>query len=227
MKKQDIYFAAGCALVLLPFVVIPQVYEFYKTFNAQFAYISSAIKFAVLATAGEAIGLRIRKGVYNERGFGIIPRAILWAGFGMLIKAAFVIFFVGAPMALAAAGINGAATVMAGPLTPLKILAAFCISASMNLIFSPVFMTFHKITDTHIINTGGTVRGLFSPLHLGDILVKLDWQRQWDFVFKKTIPLFWIPAHTIVFLLPPDQQILVAAVLGMVLGILLALVSRK
>jgi hypothetical protein len=41
-------------------------------------------------------------------------------------------------------------------------------------------------------------------------------------VFKKTIPLFWIPAHTITFLLDPDYQVLFAAFLGIMLGAILA-----
>jgi hypothetical protein len=42
-------------------------------------------------------------------------------------------------------------------------------------------------------------------------------------VFKKTIPFFWIPAHTITFLLPADFRILFAAILGVALGIILAI----
>ena len=50
-------------------------------------------------------------------------------------------------------------------------------------------MTFHKITDTHILMTGGTLRGLFSPIPMGEIMQRLNWRVQWEFVFKKTIPL--------------------------------------
>ncbi|WP_321415721.1 Mpv17/PMP22 family protein [uncultured Desulfobacter sp.] len=48
-------------------------------------------------------------------------------------------------------------------------------------------------------------------------------------MFKKTLPFFWIPAHTITFLLPPDFQVLFAAILGIVLGIILAVagLSKK
>ncbi len=43
---------------------------------------------------------------------------------------------------------------------------------------------------------------------------------------KKTIPLFWIPAHTITFLLPEEFRVLFAAVLSVMLGVLLSLGSR-
>ncbi len=88
-------------------------------------------------------------------------------------------------------------------------------------------MTFHKITDTHIIQNNGTLRGFFTPIQFKKIFVNLDWAVQWNFVFKKTIPFFWIPAHTITFMLPPQWRVLFAAVLGIVLGVLLAVASLK
>jgi hypothetical protein len=36
----------------------------------------SFIKFSILATLGEVIGLRIKTGNYHQKGFGLIPRAI-------------------------------------------------------------------------------------------------------------------------------------------------------
>jgi hypothetical protein len=39
--------------------------------------------------------------------------------------------------------------------------------------------------------------------------------------------MFWIPAHTITFMLPVSLRILFAAALGIVLGIILALASQK
>ena len=59
---------------------------------------------------------------------------------------------------------------------------------------------------------------------IGDIMAhKINWEVQWGFVFKKTIPLFWYPAHTITFLLPGDYQVLFAAFLGVVLGLILSI----
>ena len=88
-------------------------------------------------------------------------------------------------------------------------------------------MTLHKITDTHIIKNGGTLAGFFKKIQFGEIMINLDWSVQWNFVFKRTIPFFWIPAHTITFLLPSEYQVLFAAILGIVLGILLAIASLK
>ena len=71
------------------------------------------------------------------------------------------------------------------------------------------------------------MKGFFTPIPMGQILQNLNWKVQWGFVFKKTIPFFWFPAHTITFLLPGDARVLFAALLGVVLGIFLAIAARK
>ena len=88
-------------------------------------------------------------------------------------------------------------------------------------------MTFHKVTDTHVLNNNGTLKGFLTPIKLGDIMASLDWKTLWNFTFKKTIPFFWIPAHTITFLLPTDFQVLFAALLGICLGVLLSIANVK
>lgn len=42
----------------------------------------------------------------------------------------------------------------------------------------------------------------------------------------KTCPYFWIPAHTIVFLLPNQYRVLVSAFLSIALGLLLAIAKK-
>lgn len=227
MKRKDLIVIV-CALALLsPFFLFPSVYEFYKEFNAQHGMVMSFIKFALLSTFGECIGLRITHGVYNRPGFGIAPRALVWGILGMGISMAMTIFASGVPVFLASLGMENAPAAMVLPLSWQKVFVACCISVTMNTIFAPVFMTFHKVTDTHILATGGTLRGFFTPLHMGDTLAGLDWHRQWNFVFKKTIPLFWYPAHTVTFLLPGDARVLFAALLGVILGILLAVAAHR
>jgi hypothetical protein len=48
----------------------------------------------------------------------------------------------------------------------------------------------------------------------------------WGFVYKKTIPFFWIPAHTVTFLLPAEIRVLFAVVLSVVLGLLLTISAK-
>jgi hypothetical protein len=225
VKKQDLVFVACLALFLSPFLVCSAVQEFYLTTVRDHALLTSFVKFAVLATLGEIIGLRISRGVYHQAGFGVLPRALVWGFLGVGIKIAFVIFAVGAPAFVGKYIVALPPDILAQPFSGVKLLTVFTISVTLNLIFAPVFMTLHRITDTHIIATGGTLRGFFSPIDCGRILQNIDWPVMWGFVFKKTLPLFWIPAHTITFLLPPQHRILFAAFLGVVLGVILAFAS--
>ncbi|MDL2314711.1 hypothetical protein LJC16_00450 [Bacteroidales bacterium OttesenSCG-928-C19] len=227
MKKQDLIFIGCVILFFLPFFTIDSVYAWYKAFNSEHGMIMSFFKFATLSTTGEVIGLRISQGVYSKKGFGILPRALVWGILGMGITMAMKIFSAGTPAFIEYLGLEGAKTVLGEALSVKKVLVAFCISVSMNCIFAPVFMTLHKITDTHIMNNGGTMKGFFTPIKFSQILKNLNWEVQWKFVFMKTIPFFWFPAHTITFLLPSDLQVLFAALLGVALGILLSLANLK
>lgn len=145
----------------------------------------------------------------------------------MGINMAMIIFSKGTPIFLEYMGLEYASTLMNGDFCLAKFLVALAISVTMNSIFAPVFMTLHKITDTHIGNCGGSIKALSTPIPMTRIFTGLNWAVLWSFVFKKTIPLFWYPAHTITFLLPPGMRVLFAAILGVVLGVLLAIAAKK
>jgi hypothetical protein len=227
MKKNDLLFIFIVFTVIAVLVFISPVLNWYMQYNKEHGMIMSFFKFAILATLGEVIALRIRTGNYNEPGFGIIPRMIVWGFLGLVINIAFQIFSTGGPVFLAYIGLVNAPDAMKGGFSILKLLDAFTISTTMNLTFAPVMMTFHKITDTHIIKTGGTVKGLFTPIPFASIFKNMNWDVMWNFIFKKTIPFFWIPAHTITFLLPAEFRVLFAAILGIALGLILAIGGQK
>lgn len=227
MKHTDFYFCLIVVALFAPFVLSSSLYAGYQSFNAEHGMVMSFLKFAVLSTLGELLGLRISTGQYLRKGFGVLPRAVVWGVLGMGINLAFIVFSTGVPAAAGYLGVDDPAAIMAGPVTLSKVLLAFAISVSLNSIFAPVLMTFHKITDTHILATGGTLRGLFTPIPMGEIMQNLNWRVQWGFVFKKTIPFFWFPAHTITFLLPGEMRVLFAALLGVALGVILAVAARK
>ena len=210
MKKHDYLFFLCVLVCFLPFFLSDAVYDAYKQFNASHGMVMSFIKFAILSTLGEVIGLRISTGVYHRSGFGILPRAFVWGLLGLGINMAFVVFSAGVPAFASYLGVQDASGIMSGPFSLDKVLLALAISVTMNTIFGPVFMTLHKV-----------------PIPMGKILQGLNWKVQWGFVFKKTIPFFWFPAHTITFLLPGDARVLFAALLGVVLGIFLAVAARK
>lgn len=225
MKKSDIIFIAIVAVLLVPFFVCDTVFEVYKNANATHPYIMAFIKFMLLSSIGEMLGLRIKEGVYTYKGYGMLPRAIVWGLFGVLIAIAMGVFKTGIPVVLESMGVENMVIAMKGTLSWQKVLGACCISTAMNTFFAPMFMTVHKVTDTHILAHGGKLKALLTPIEFGKILSEINWKVQWGFVFKKTLPLFWIPAHTITFLLPGEYQVLFAASLSIVLGVLLSVAA--
>jgi len=203
MKRSDILTIVGVVLFLSPFFVFDSVYQFYTDWNRSNPMSMAFLKFAILATFGEVLCLRIKTGKYSTPGFGLLPRAVIWGFLGMWIATAMGVFRSGIPAFMDKFTVfNGMAAAMAGEFTAMKLLGAFFISVMMNTSFAPVFMTLHKITDTNITNNGGKIACLLKPIPIRKTIISLNWDVQWNFVFKKTIPFFWIPAHTITFILP-------------------------
>ena len=225
--RKDLFFVLGVIAFFLPFFLFNEVFEAYYRFNLEHGLLMSFIKFFLLATLGEVIGLRIKTGRYYYRGFGLIPRALVWGFLGMTIYMAFAIFATGTPLFLEKVGFADADSILHSDLSWKKVLVSFSISTALNLFYAPVMMTFHKITDIHILENGGTLQGFIKPLDFARIFKEINWDVQWNFVFKRTIPLFWIPAQTITFLLPEEYRVLFAAFLGIVLGVILAIAALK
>lgn len=239
MKKADFIFILIFSAVVTPFMPFPFLKEFQNNYlyNESHWLWTSFVKFALLATMGEVIGLRIRAGVYLQKGFGLIPRMIVWGFLGLSIKVAFVVFATGVPFfAEKYFGITGAGHAMAfkdifeasdHDLFASRLFTAFIISTVMNLFYAPVLMVFHKITDLHISNNGGTLSGFLKPVNFEKNFSEINWKMQWGFIFKKTIPLFWIPMQTITFSVAPEYRVVIAAFLGIVLGVLLSIAGNN
>lgn len=230
MKLKDIILTLIVIGVISIFLFIEPLKDWFMLYSGakDWRYFFLAFfKFAILATLGESIGLRISKGVYNEKGFGLLPRAIVWGVLGVVISIAMGIFSRGTFGLFGYFGLELNPTILSQESFGIKLLYAFLVSFFMNTFFAPMFMTVHKITDTHILENKGTLKGFFSPIHFGRIITNLNWKVQWGFVFKKTIPFFWYPAHTITFMLPKEFQVLFAALLGVALGVILSFANLK
>lgn len=230
MKKQDFYFIIGVIAFVSIFVFVTPVKEWFLSWSAAKdwrSFVMAFLKFGILSTMGECIGLRISQGVYNKQGFGILPRFLIWGVLGTCISIAMMLFSTGVFTFLNVCGLKGLNAANVTDCFGINLLYAFCVSVFMNTFFAPVFMTVHKITDTHILNTGGTLKGFFTPIPFGEIIKNLNWDVQWNFVFKKTIPFFWYPAHTVTFLLPLQYRVLFAALLGVALGVILSIANLK
>ncbi|SHO44048.1 hypothetical protein SAMN02745220_00624 [Desulfopila aestuarii DSM 18488] len=223
MKVADFKVFMAVFLFSCVFIFIPEAGEAFRNASIHHGFILSFFKFAILATFGECLALRMRTGSYNQPGFGILPRMFVWGILGVIIKTAFTVFYTGTPSVLVYLGFADKTADLFSGSMELKVLTVFCISAAMNMTFAPVMMTMHKITDMHITSNGGKLSAFLSHrIDFAQALRDIDWKVMWNVVFKKTIPFFWIPAHTITFLLPAEFQMLIAALLGMALGLILA-----
>lgn len=228
MKRTDLYFIVAIAAIFLPFFLSAPLYKWYSTFNATHGMVMSFLKFGILSTLGEMLGCRISTGKYVTPTFGVLPRMVVWGFLGMGINMAMIIFSKGTPMFMQYMGMTNAVEAFTTDGFSMdKLWVALAVSVAMNTIFAPVFMTFHKVSDAHIAAHNGSLKALVTPIPMAERLATLNWQAQWGFVFRKTIPFFWYPAHTITFLLPAEQRVLFAALLGIVLGVLLAVSVKK
>jgi hypothetical protein len=214
MKPGDVIWGA-CLVAFAVLLGVPATREAFVHATSAHPYLLGFAKFAVLATMGELLSIRIIDGAWN-RPRGVVLKAVTWGLIGMLIVLMFAVF-AGGVAAAESTGVlprgNGVAS---------KFLTAFLISAIMNVTFAPVFMAAHRISDTYIdLRAGGT-----RP-RLDDVLLAIDWKGFFKFVLLTTIPAFWIPAHTLTFLLPPNYRVLAAAFLSIALGTILSFAKRR
>lgn len=213
LKKGDILWAL--ALILFVFIMLsPLTGDKFIKFTKEHAYIGGFIKFFVLATMGELLAIRITTSNWKMP-CGIVYRAVVWGFLGMAITLFFSIFQ------------NGVQAVMTSGLllkSNSRLISAFFTSAATNMTFGPVMMAFHRVTDTYIDmkyeNKGRKVS-------LSEIIERIDWKGFVSFVVLKTIPLFWIPAHTLTFWLPSEYRIMAAAMLSIALGAILAFAKKR
>ena len=101
-------------------------------------------------------------------------------------------------------------------------LRALYTSVLMNTSFGPTFMAVHKCTDKFL-----ELRSKKEKASLSAVVKGVDWSTFASFTILKTVPLFWIPAHTVTFLLPAEYQVMMAAALSVALGIILSFGNRK
>jgi hypothetical protein len=213
LKKKDFLWVLGLG-VFFAFVLLPATHGIFITFTMLHPFISGFIKFAYLATMGELLAIRIVLGKWSKPD-ALQYRSIIWGFLGMVITLIFQIYGVGVAGALSKGYLPGGTSSFA---------FAFFTSALMNTTFAPTFMAFHRCTDTYL-DLKYTKK--VSKPSIKNVVEEIDWSGFIKFVLFKTVPLFWIPAHTITFLLPSEYRILVAASLSIALGAILSFGKRK
>ena len=212
MKKGDIIWSTFLVIIVL-FLLIPGTREIFKDLTASYPYLMGFIKFSILATMGELLSIRIVNKKWKKP-TGLFYRVLIWGFLGIVIVLVFDLFNSGVAAAQSKSLLPGESS---------KFMLAFLTSALMNMIFAPTMMAFHRISDTYIekmhkINRKINIEKVVSAINWGDFV---------SFVILKTIPFFWIPAHTIVFLLPEVYRIVTAAFLSMALGAILAFATTR
>lgn len=162
--------------------------------------LSAAVQFAVLGTLGEVLShwIRHREPSLPCTPLQLVGKMAAWAILGLIIKYGF-------------AGMKGFTRALVDHRMIPGFMGsgvgwAFGVSLFTNLLFGPQMMFFHRLEDNLILRTRG-FEGLTTA-----------W---WTLIW------FWIPAHTVTFSLPRPYQIGLAAVWGLVLGLILGASKPK
>jgi hypothetical protein len=161
---------------------------------------SAAIQFAILGTLGEVISFTIqnRRLTLPCAWWQLFAKMLAWALLGLLIKYGFT-------------GMKGfTRALLDHQMLPVFFSGGFgwalAVSVFTNTFFGPLMMAFHRLEDNLILNQKG-FQGI---------------TRAWA-----TLVWFWIPAHTITFILPTDYQIGLAALWSVALGIIMGFSKKK
>ena len=213
MKKYDgLWLLVLVGIILL--LVDSTTHKIFVNLTTQYPYTGGFSKFLILATMGELLAIRIVTGAWKLPK-GLAYRAVIWGIIGMAVVLMFGVLGPGMSAAMAKG-------LLPGDKSPF--LLALFISSIMNLTFGPTLMICHRLTDTYldIMYEKPTAQVTWS-----EVVQRIDWDGLVSFVLFKTIPFFWIPAHTIIFLLPPEYRVLGAAMLSIALGSILAFSKRK
>lgn len=220
IKEYDLLW--GLALLSVIFILVyPDTHALFLLATKEHPYIMGFAKVGILATMGELLAIRIISGNFKKP-VGLIYRFIIWGFLGMVFVIAFDLFAFGVE-GLIQKGLLPSAS---NNVFISKLITAFLTSTLINLLFAPGFMAFHRITDTYIDLGKGNIKSIMN-VKLKEVIEQIDWYTFVNFVVLKTIPLFWIPAHTITFMLPSEYRILMAAMLSIALGAILASAKKK
>jgi hypothetical protein len=186
-------------------------------YTIYYPYLLGFIKTSVLASLGEVMALRIKQKRYVLN-LKTLEKWFVWGLLGMTFVLVFPLFHQGVIAAQSAGLLPRIESIMVLG----TVLTAFLTSILMNLIFAPTFMILHRITDSYIDLSDGSIKKMVR-IPFKDIIDHINWKFFFGFVVFQTIPFFWIPAHTITFLLPEVYRVLMAAYLSIALGMILSI----
>ncbi|HPX79581.1 MAG: hypothetical protein GX281_04065 [Bacteroidales bacterium] len=222
MKKYGTILWVGLLAAITAFLIIKPTHLLFVHATERYPYLMGFVKFAILSMMGEFLAARI---VHKEWVMvkGVLPKMLVWGILGMMIVLMFSVFSGGVDNAVAQGligGCSGSCPVAVQYF--FKFRRALLISVFMNLTFGPVFMAAHRVTDVYIDK-----RYQGEKSSVGSIVDSIDWGKFIKEIVGVTIPVFWIPAHTVTFLLPGTYRVLFAASLSIVLGLILSFAKMR
>lgn len=213
MKKLDLIW--GVALVAVSFLLLsPFTKGIYEMLNENHPFVLGFVKFLILATMGDFLAKRIMNGKWSMLK-GAWQKAIAWGVIGVVVSFMFKLFPIGVT------GLINAGILPDGKGLWGRFLFGFYNSLIANLVFGPVFMAAHRISDTFIEHKADG-----KELSLWDVVDDINWSEFIQVVVGKTIPYFWMPAHIITFMLSENYRILFAAYLSICLGVILGVTNK-
>jgi hypothetical protein len=211
-KKGDVLW--GLFLLIWVFILaVPSFRDVFIKITGEHPYMGGFVKFFILATMGDLLGVRILKSKWLLP-TGFFYKACLWGLLGMAITLIFTVFSGGAGAAQATGML---------PFDNSKPAHAIFTSTLMNLTFGPMMYIYHKFGDLYI---EAVLEKKGSKITVQELIHQVDWVTMVSFSWLKTCLLIWIPLHTLVFLLPPEYRVLASAFLSILLGILIS-ISKK
>lgn len=202
-------------LFITALLVLPQTHQIFIHLTNNHPYVMGLIKFAILASMGELLALRLANRTW-QKPVGMVYKVIVWGMIGVLITFMFSFYSAGISRMIEQNMIpewNGFS---------FRIFAAFLTSVTMNLTFGIVFMAMHRMSDTFI-----EMRVSQKKLTLNQLITTIKWDDFISFIVFKTIPFFWIPVQTVTFSLPAQYRVVMAAYLSIVLGVILVHANKR
>ncbi len=213
-KSRDFVITSAWLIILalvLAILVFPQSQRIFRKLTLEYPYLMGMIKVGLLGTMGELLGGKIVTGKWKLCGIRLGEKFLVWAFLGIVFTAVFPVF---------SFGVDGLLTAGLLPGIKIPILVAFWKSFFMNIIFAFPMMSFHRLTDTAIVEGG-----LFRKWNIPATFRRIDWDNMFRLVGLACL-WFWIPAQTVTFSLPPEFRVMSAALLAIALGIIMGTAKK-
>lgn len=212
MKIADVL-AAALSLTVFGALVLLVSNGKLAAFNDYHPYVAGFVQFMLFGGFGDVLSVRVMSGRWRV-GNAALFKILIWGIGGMGVTLAFRIFA------------EGVFYTMKAGLLPLEgslMACAFFTSSAHNFLFGP----FHAAAMCVGANFTEMRFEDKRSVCFGEAVRSVNWEEFADFVLLKSIPFFWIPVNTIVFLLPLHYRVASAAALSLVFGMSMAFVRKK